>query len=105
MQLHDHWAGALRPAWILSIWFTASEKPRSAARGMAHRFYDPAPSTPNGPAELGGHDHYHRFLQRLLAHKSDPPPGPNAIWIGLQRLRDLVIVRTALDEINRVRVV
>src|SRR3954471_24204681 len=33
---------------------------------MAHRFRDPAPSTPNGPAELGGHDHYHRFLRRLF---------------------------------------
>src|SRR3954447_11755464 len=33
---------------------------------MAHRFRDPAPSTPNNPAELGGHDHYHRFLRRLF---------------------------------------
>src|SRR3954469_18002804 len=33
---------------------------------MAHRFRDPAPSTPNSPAELGGHDHYHRFLRRLF---------------------------------------
>ena len=31
----------------------------------------------------------------------NPPPGPKAIWIGLQRLRDFVIARTALDEINR----
>src|SRR5215207_8140019 len=33
---------------------------------MAHRFRDPAPSTPNSPAKLGGHDHYHRFLRRLF---------------------------------------
>jgi hypothetical protein len=36
-----------------------------------------------------------------LARKSDPPPGPKAIWIGLQRLRDFVIARTAFDQINR----
>jgi hypothetical protein len=37
-----------------------------------------------------------------LARKSDPPPGPKAIWIGLQRLRDFVIARTAIDQINRI---
>jgi Transposase Tn5 dimerisation domain len=36
-----------------------------------------------------------------LARKSDPPPGPKAIWIGLQRLRDFVVARTAFDQINR----
>jgi len=36
-----------------------------------------------------------------LARKSDPPPGPKAIWIGLQRLRQFVIARAALDQINR----
>jgi hypothetical protein len=37
-----------------------------------------------------------------LARKSDPPPGPKAIWIGLQRLRDFVVARTAFDQINRI---
>jgi hypothetical protein len=37
-----------------------------------------------------------------LARKPDPPPGPKAIWIGLQRLRDFVIARTAFDQINRI---
>jgi hypothetical protein len=36
-----------------------------------------------------------------LARKSDPPPGPKAIWIGLQRLQDFIIARTSLDEVNR----
>jgi hypothetical protein len=37
-----------------------------------------------------------------LARKSDPPPGPKAIWIGLQRLRDFVVARTAFDQINQI---
>lgn len=37
-----------------------------------------------------------------LARKSDPPPGPKAIWIGLQRLRDFVLTRITLEEVNRI---
>ena len=32
----------------------------------------------------------------------NPPPGPKAIWIGLQRLRDFVIARTAFDQNNQI---
>jgi hypothetical protein len=37
-------------------------------------------------ARLGGH----------LGRKRDDPPGPQSIWIGLQRMRDFVLVLDAI---------
>jgi hypothetical protein len=41
-------------------------------------------------ARLGGY----------LARKGDGPPGPKAIWIGLQRTRDFVIAIRAVKELE-----
>jgi hypothetical protein len=41
-------------------------------------------------ARLGGY----------LNRKSDPPPGPKAIWIGLQRMHDLTLAWTTLNPSN-----
>jgi hypothetical protein len=32
-----------------------------------------------------------------LARKGDGPPGPKAIWIGLQRVRDFVLALEARE--------
>lgn len=62
----------------------------------------PAPATPPRLGEavlwvasLGGH----------LGRKHDGPPGPKAMWIGLQRLRDFVIALGAQEESLRGRCV
>ena len=44
-----------------------------------HRRPPPVIPPPLPAARLGGH----------LGRKSDGPPGPQALWIGLQRARDL----------------
>ena len=41
-------------------------------------------------ASLGGY----------LGRKPDGPPGPKAVWIGLQRLRDIVIAIDALQSLG-----
>lgn len=41
-------------------------------------------------ARLGGH----------LGRKPDGPPGPQSIWIGLQRMRDFVLVFEAIKNVQ-----
>ena len=48
----------------------------------------PPPST---PPQLGEMIILVASLGGYLGRKHDGPPGPKAIWIGLQRLRDFVI--------------
>src|SRR3954463_10078616 len=68
---------------------------------MAHRFVIRHHRPPPKPPRLADIIAIIASFGGYLARKSDPPPGPKAIWIGLQRLRDFVIARTAMDEINR----
>lgn len=42
-------------------------------------------------ARLGGH----------LGRKCDGPPGPKSIWIGLQRMRDFVLVLDSIKNIPK----
>ena len=35
-----------------------------------------------------------------LNRKSDPDPGPTTIWIGLQRLKDVLLAHKAIMEIT-----
>jgi len=52
----------------------------------------PPPVTPPSLGELVS---MVTSLGGYLARKHDSPPGPKALWIGLQRLRDFVITLDA----------
>ena len=43
-------------------------------------------------ARLGGH----------LGRKHDGEPGPTSIWIGLQRMRDFLLVLDAIKNVQRI---
>lgn len=58
----------------------------------------PPPATPPTLGEII------RLVARLggyLGRRHDPPPGPKAVWIGLQRLRDLVWALEAHEQVNQ----
>ena len=38
---------------------------------------------------------------RSLGRKHDEPPGPKSVWIGLQRIRDFVLVLEALKKVQQ----
>lgn len=54
---------------------------------------------PSRPLPLGEFLSMMARLGGYLARKGDGPPGPKAIWIGLQRTRDFVIAIEALENL------
>lgn len=54
---------------------------------------------PSQPPRLGEVLNLVAGLGGYLARKGDGPPGPKAIWVGLQRTRDFVLALQARDEL------
>ncbi|MGV6475488.1 IS4 family transposase, partial [Azotobacter vinelandii] len=52
---------------------------------------------PPVPPRLGEMVEWVAGLGGYLGRKHDGPPGPKAMWIGLQRLREFVIALEARD--------